>query len=145
MYENSKFEIRNSKQILISQIPNSPPTADPPLAEKPPYDLEKRTLNFAKQVIGFVYRLPKNTANFEVGKQLIRSAGSVGANYIDANESLSKKDFRMRIKISKKESKEARYWLTLTLPLKEEEKEKKALIQEATEMKIFGSIVEKSR
>ncbi|MFH1366548.1 MAG: four helix bundle protein [Patescibacteria group bacterium] len=137
MYKNSKSEIRNSKQILISQIPNPKPAS---------YDLEKRTFNFAKQVIGYVYRLPKNMANYEIGKQLIRSAGSVGANYIEANESLGKKDFRMRIKISKKEAKETRYWLALTLPIKEEEAEKEALIQESTElMKIFGSIAEKSQ
>lgn len=78
-----------------------------------PYDLEERTFNFTKLVIEFVNKLPKNTANIEIGKQVIRSAGSVGANYIEANESLSKKDFVMRIKICRKESKESRYWLRL--------------------------------
>lgn len=80
------------------------------------------------------------------GKQLARAGGSVGANYIEANECLGKKDFRMRIKISKKESKEARYWLRLSNPLDEETDEKEDLIQESTElMKIFGSILEKSK
>jgi len=62
------------------------------------YDLEERTLKFAKEVINFVKTLPKTTANGEIAKQVIRSSGSVGANYIEANESLSKKDFVMRIK-----------------------------------------------
>lgn len=77
------------------------------------YDLEDRTLAFAKRVRTFVSKLPKNTANIEDGKQLIKASGSVGANYIEANEALSKKDFRMRIKICRKESKESRYWLKL--------------------------------
>ena len=90
--------------------------------------------------------LSKTISNIENGRQLIRSAGSLGANYIEANESLSKKDFTMRIKIAKKEAKESKYWLELTEPLRENRKEKEILIQEATElMKIFGSILEKSR
>ena len=67
-----------------------------------PYDLEDRTLAFAKKVRAFVKKLRKTIANIEDGKQLIRSSGSVGANYIEANESLSKKDFIMRIKINRK-------------------------------------------
>ncbi len=57
------------------------------------FDLEDRTLAFAKRVRDFVKRLPNSLANIEDGKQVIRSSGSVGANYIEANESLSKKDF----------------------------------------------------
>ena len=77
------------------------------------YDLENRTLAFAKKVIAFVNILEKNTGNKEVGKQLVRSAGSVGANYIEANEALSRKDFLMRAKICRKEAKETCYWLKL--------------------------------
>ncbi len=110
------------------------------------YNLEDRTLNFAKRVNIYVNKLPKTISNIENGKQLVRSGGSVGANYIEANEALSKKDFKMRVKISKKETKESRYWLVLTEPFKENQKEKEALIQESTElMKIFGSILEKSK
>jgi four helix bundle protein len=70
----------------------------------------------------------------------------VGANYIEANESLSKKDFLMRIKICRKESKETRYWLKLISCSKESEIEQSTLIQESQElMKIFGAIVEKSK
>jgi four helix bundle protein len=111
------------------------------------YDLEQRTLEFAKEVIKFVKALQRSIANAEVARQLVRSAGSVGANYIEANESLSKKDFLMRIKICRKESKETAYWLRL-VEIEEHDGEKKraALIAEATElMKIFGSIVEKAK
>jgi len=78
------------------------------------YDLEERTFNFAKNVIEYVRNLPKGISYSEISKQLVRSAGSVGANYIEANESLSKKDFLMRVKISKKEAKESHYWLNLS-------------------------------
>ena len=92
-------------------------------------------------------KLPRTIGNIEEGKQVVRSSGSVGANYIEANESLSKKDFVMRIKICRKEAKESRYWLRL-IDISgngEYEEERKALIQEATElMNIFGSILRKS-
>ena len=77
------------------------------------YDLEDRTLKFAKDVIDFIKETPNTIANIEIKKQLIRSSCSVGANYIEANEALSKKDFVMRIKICRKESKESIYWLKL--------------------------------
>ena len=76
---------------------------------KPAYDLEERTFQFAKAVGLFVKLLPKTTANIEDAKQVIKSSGSVGANYREANKSLSKKDFLMRMKISRKESKESAY------------------------------------
>jgi len=79
------------------------------------YDLEERTYRFAKQVASFCRKLPKNIINIEYLKQVIRSSGSVGANYIEANEALSKKDFQMRIKICRKEAKESAYWLRLIL------------------------------
>ncbi len=115
---------------------------------KPVYDLEERTFQFAKAVRLFVKTLPKTIANIEDGKQLIRASGSVGANYREANESLSKKDFLMRIKISRKEAKESAYWLRLiheTNSLKNAD-EAKSLIQEANELKkILSSILEKSK
>ena len=111
-----------------------------------PYDLEDRTLNFAKEIRTFVKTLLKTMANIEDGKQLIKASGSVGSNYIEANEALSKKDFLMRIKICRKEAKESRYWLRLidTYEAKQES-ERKVLENEATElMNIFGSILRKS-
>ena len=113
-----------------------------------PYDLEDRTFEFAKRVRGFVKKLPKSIANIEDGKQVIRASGSVGSNYIEANESLSKKDFIMRIKICRKEAKESRYWLRLvdTYDESELENDRKCLVKEATElMNIFGAILQKSK
>jgi four helix bundle protein len=108
--------------------------------------LEERTLRFAKRVIALANRLPKTLSNIEICRQLVRSSGSVGSNYIEANESLSKKDFVVRIKICRKESKESRYWLKLIQVRPKDEEERKYLIIEATELrKIFGSIVEKSK
>jgi len=113
---------------------------------KPKYDLEDRTYKFAKRCRDYVRKLPKTISNIEYGKQLIRSSGSVASNYIEANESLSKKDFVMRIKICRKESKESRLWLRLSEPVNEQNQEQADLIQEATElMKIFGQILENSK
>ena len=110
------------------------------------YDLEDRTLNFARRVNKYVNNLPRTTSNIENGRQLVRSAGSVGANYIEANEALSRKDFAMRVKICRKEAKESKYWLTLTEPKPDDLGERDLLIKEAGELtKIFGSIVEKSK
>ena len=111
------------------------------------YDLEERTLKFAKRVIGFAKTLPKTMANMEMAKQVIRSSASVGANYIEANEALSKKDFVMRIKICRKESKESVYWLRIAeIKNSTGEKEREALIEKATQLtKIFSSIVERSK
>jgi len=110
------------------------------------YDLEKRTLEFARGVRSFVGRLPRTISNIEDGKQLVRSSGSVGANYIEANEALSRKDCLMRIKISRKESKESCYWLELVNvgSNPDLEKEREELRQEAREFtRMFGSMVEK--
>ena len=111
------------------------------------YDLEDRTLSFATNVRLFVKTIRKTIANIEDGKQLIKSSGSVAANYIEANEALSKKDFLMRIKICRKEAKESRYWLRLIDTENEPTKNSKRenLVQESTElMKIFGAILQKS-
>jgi|SRR3989344_5783126 len=110
------------------------------------YDLGDRTLKFAKRVVAYVNKLSRTVAGIEMGKQLMRSAGSVGANYIEAEEALSRKDFAMRIKISRKEAKESKYWLILSEPLEEQKQERDLLVQEALELtKIFGAIVEKSK
>ncbi|MDP2207839.1 MAG: four helix bundle protein [Bacteroidota bacterium] len=110
------------------------------------YDLEDRTLKFAKDVRDFLKRVPNTMSNMEYSKQLIKSSGSVGSNYREANEALGKKDFGMRIKICRKESKESIYWLELIECKKDDERERMRLIQEATElMKIFGAILEKTK
>jgi len=117
------------------------------MAPRKVYDLEDRTFEFARCCRAFVKRLAKTPANTEDGRQLIRSSGPVGADYIEANEALSKKDFAMRIKICRKESKESRYWLRLidTCDDSEAVAECGRLVQESTElMKIFAAILRKS-
>ena len=111
------------------------------------YDLEERTYEFARDVRGLVKQLPRTLANIEDARQLVNASGSVGANYIEANEALSKKDFLMRIKICRKEAKESRYWLRLIYSDGKAELNirREALMQEATELtSIFGAILRKS-
>lgn len=111
------------------------------------YDLEDRTYQFARRCREFVKKLPKTISNIEYGKQLIRASSSPASNYIEANESLGKKDFCLRIKICRKEAKESRLWLRLCdIGGSEELKiEQEELIQEAIELtKIFSSILGKS-
>ncbi len=110
------------------------------------YDLEDRTTNFAKQVIRLCKLLPKNSMNDRLIGQIIGSAGSVGANYREANDALGKKDFFHRIKISRKEAKETLHWLELI----EEANPSltgniNSLKQEGRELKnIFSAIANKS-
>lgn len=109
------------------------------------YDLEDRTLNFAKSIIKFINKIRKTLANVEIAKQLIRSGGSVGANYIEANEALSKKDFIYRVKLCRKEAKEITYWIKLIECNSDLDTMRNKLIQESIELtNIFGAIFRKS-
>jgi four helix bundle protein len=115
-------------------------------AQERRYDLEERTFQFAKSVRFFVRGLPRTVSNYEDVRQLIRASGSVGANYIEANESLSRKDFLMRIKIARKEAKESAYGLRLVDtgddPATAQARE--SLVQESTELtRILGAIYRK--
>lgn len=107
------------------------------------YDLEDRTTEFAKRIIGMCKVLPKNAINDRLVRQIVGSSGSVGANYREANDALGKKDFIHRLKISRKEAKETVFWLDLieeaNLQFKEKMKETK---QEALEIRnIFSAII----
>ncbi len=112
------------------------------------YDLEERTFAFAKSVAIFCNKLPRTASNIEYIKQVVRSSGSVGANYIEANESLGKKDFSMRLKICRKEAKESEFWLKL---IKETNSnrfhdEANELMDEADQLRrIFSTIIQKSK
>ena len=106
-------------------------------------DLEERMMRFSKCIREFVRQLPKTISNIEDVKQLVRSSGSVGANYIEANESLGKKDFLMRVKTARKECKEALYWLELlylgeSLAVKSEHQR---LLKEAQELRLILSSI----
>jgi len=111
------------------------------------YDLEERTFRFARNTALFCRKLPKNAANLEYADQAIRASGSVGANYIEANEALSKKDFLMRVKICRKEAKESAYWLRWIVEVNAEGigSEGLSLKREAEELKkILSAIILKS-
>ncbi len=112
-----------------------------------PRDLENRTFLFAESVRGFVTRLPRSIGNTEDVRQLVRASGSVAANWIEADEALSKKDFLMRVKICRKEAKESRLFLRLvdTGLTKNNSTDRDALASEAGELTlIFSSIISKS-
>jgi four helix bundle protein len=110
------------------------------------FDLEERTFRFAKRTRIFLKTIPRGLIEADDREQLIRSSGSVAANYIEANEAISSKDFSVRIKICRKESRESQLWLRLfqdEIP-PEKQTELALLIQEALELaKIFGAILKK--
>lgn len=113
---------------------------------KKTFDLEKRTFTFALNVRYFVRKIKNTLEAVNDKNQVLRSSGSIGANYIEANESVSTKDFVYRLKVCKKETKESIYWLELmkgiTNPVLEDERKK--LINEAEELlRIFISIIDK--
>lgn len=128
----NKFQETNKYQTTNNQNTN-----------RKVFDLEERTLKFSKLVLGLLHTLPKTQNNFKLSDQLIRSATSIGANYIEANDSLGKKDFLMRLKVSRKETKETIYWLNLLLEVNQEFSDKIILlIKEAGELKnILSKII----
>ena len=111
------------------------------------YDLEQRTLDFAKKIINLCKKLPKNSVNIPLSNQLVRAGTSPGANYREANETETKKDFSYKIRICRRESKESTYWLRLILHANPKiQNEIDPIIQESIELrKIFGSISKKSK
>ncbi|MDE3145604.1 MAG: four helix bundle protein [Bacteroidota bacterium] len=109
-------------------------------------DLEERTEKFSLAVRDFCFSIKKDVINNEYIKQLIRAAGSVGANYIEANDGLGNKDKKMKIRISKKEAKESAYWLKHLLVNESGDAEIKRLelISEGNQLVlIFASILRK--
>lgn len=115
------------------------------MENKHKFDLEERTTEFAKRVVRLCVSLPKNSINNRLAGQAVGSAGSVGANYREANDALGKKDLAMRMKISRKEAKETIHWLDLIEEANPELKSRMQDIkQEALEIKnILSSIVAK--
>ena len=109
------------------------------------YSLEKRTEAFAADCRSFVRRLEKDIPNIEDCKQLVRASGSVAANYLEANESLGDKDLLMRLKISRKEAKESRLWLSLIMTKQPElVTEKQRLTNECNQLRnILSAIINK--
>ena len=110
---------------------------------RPGYDLEDRTAAFGEAVIAFARGLPETPLVRPLMSQLVRAGTSVGANYCEADEAESKRDFRHKIAICKKEARETRYWLRMVAAAAPEKREAaRALWQEAKELNlIFGAIV----
>lgn len=98
------------------------------------FNLEERTLKFAKNIIYLCKTINRNIINMKLIDQIIRSSGSIGANYLEANDSLGKKDFLHRLRIARKEAKETKYWIELIL---EANIDKKEII-----MPLFNEVIE---
>mgnify|MGYP001561853491 CR=1 FL=1 len=111
------------------------------------YDLEERTAKFGELIITFAKSLKSNTVNNSLISQIVRSATSIGANYMEADGAESKKDFRHKISICKKEAKETRHWLRMIAHANTEHHEQcETLLQEAQELTlIFSAIVNSSK
>lgn len=110
------------------------------------YDLEERTANFGENIITFLRQIKENTINKPLINQLIKSATSIGANYSEADDAESKMDFKHKIGICKKESRESKHFLRMLAVSEPDSKtEIRVLWQEAKELnlifnKIFKSI-----
>lgn len=87
------------------------------------YDLEERTAVFGENIIDFVRVLPKNEITRPLVSQIVRSATSIGANYMEANQASSRKDFKNKIAICRKESNETKHWLRMISKADENRKE----------------------
>ena len=109
---------------------------------RPEYDLEERTARFGEAVIGFAKRIPVTAVTEPLIPQLVRAATSVGANYVEADDADSKKDFRYKIGIARRESREAKHWLRMIVAADPKLRdEARVLWQEAKELNlIFGAI-----
>jgi four helix bundle protein len=108
------------------------------------YNLEKRTTDFAKTVTRLCKQLPENPINYRLTGQVVGCAGSIGANYREANDALGKKDFIQRLKIARREAKECIHWLELILEANSEN-EVRPLLKECEELKnILSAIISKS-
>jgi four helix bundle protein len=112
-------------------------------AHEKSYDLEERTARFGESVIAFVRAVPKDEVTRPIVSQVIRAATSIGANYCEADDSVSKKDFRHKIALCRKESKEVKHWLRMMAAAAPQLKDDaRRLWGEARELNlIFGSIV----
>lgn len=104
------------------------------------YDLEERTAKFAENIIELCKKVPKNVVTLPIIDQLVRAGTSIGANYCEANGASSKKDFKNKIFICKKEAKETKYWLRLLAKAIDGMKEEcRKLWQEAQELTLIFS------
>lgn len=106
------------------------------------YDLEERTAKFGEEIVAFAKSIPASTVTDPLIGQLVRSGTSVGSNYCEADDAGSKKEFRYRISVCKREARETKYWLRMIAAAVPGLKDKaRALWQEAKELHlIFAAI-----
>ena len=118
---------------------------DPAKSSK--YDLAERTARFGEDVIRFSKTIRRNAVTYPLIRQLVRSATSVGANYVEADEAGSKKEFRYRISVCKRETRETQYWLRMVVAATPEQTDQaRKQWKEANELVlIFGSIYRGSK
>ena len=109
-------------------------------------EFENRTTDFAKKIIRLCRSLPKDSINNPIFSQIVRSSGSIGANYREANEAISRKDFLYRLRIARKEAKETHHWLELLKEANLEVSEKmENLFREVIEIRnILSAMISKS-
>lgn len=129
--ENSNYKAQMSNE---TQIPNDKK-----------YDLEERTARFGEDIIDFVKNLDRSPVNYILLNQIVRSATSIGANYMEADGAESKKDFRHKIALCKKEAKESKHWIKMIIKANLDKTQKcQELAQEAQELTlIFSAILKK--
>jgi four helix bundle protein len=131
----TKFEIRENAPMTNVQMTKTGDIGN--------FDLEERTALFGEKVIAFAKRVPRNEVTGVLVRQIVRSGTSIGANYCEANDAESKKDFRHKIGICRKESKETKHWIRMIVAAEPQLKEEGRVVwQEAKELNlIFGSIL----
>lgn len=125
---------------MTNQIPNNND-------QKPKFDLENRTKNFSRSIIIFLKDVPLDHITKPIISQLVRSATSIGANYGEADDAESRKDFQHKLGICKKESRETKYWLEMLGTAQSSLSPKiEVLAQEAKELNlIFNAIINKTK
>ena len=128
---------------MTNQIPN--PNEKVVVEKK--YDLEERTAKFGEAIIGFAREIPKSEVTRSLISQLVRAGTSVGANYCEADDAESKKDFIHKIGICKKEARESKHWLRMVVTAEPDLRDKaKKLWIEAKELNlIFNAIIRSGR
>jgi four helix bundle protein len=115
------------------------------VTEKHEHDLQERTACFGEAIIRFVRPLPMNAVTASLIDQLVRAATSVGANYCEADDAESKKDFRHKISICLKEIKETRHWLRMMAAAVPESRDAaRGLYQEAKELNLIFAAIKRS-
>jgi len=109
------------------------------------YDLEERTAKFGEDIVKFAKKIPENSITKPIINQIVKSGASVGANFCEADDAESKKDFQHKLGICKKEARETKHWLRMTVVVAPDMKEKaRKLWTEAKKLNlIFNSIVNK--